>query len=89
MEEVLISKPTEAQVKEASTWPIWTKEISAFDMNYSNTERCLILEGEVRVEVGNKKFYFKGGDYVVFPKGLKCRWIILKPVRKHYNFESD
>ena len=26
------------------------------------------------------------GDYVIFPKGLKCRWKVMKPVRKHYNF---
>jgi uncharacterized cupin superfamily protein len=23
---------------------------------------------------------------VVFPKGLKCRWKVAKPVRKHYSF---
>ena len=25
-------------------------------------------------------------DYVVFPRGLKCRWKVIKPVKKHYSF---
>jgi len=29
---------------------------------------------------------FNAGDYVVFPKGLKCKWEIKKKIRKHYNF---
>ena len=29
---------------------------------------------------------FSAGDFVVFPKGLKCRWRVIKPVRKHYTF---
>jgi len=28
----------------------------------------------------------EAGDFVVFPKGLTCRWNVLQPIRKHYSF---
>ena len=84
--EVSITKPSKEQIEISSKCPIWEKEISEFDYYYDKTEQCLILEGEVDILGKNKKWSFKKGDYVVFPKGLKCKWIIKKPVKKHYNF---
>ncbi len=85
--KVEIRKPTEQEKSKASSWPIWEKEASQFPWEYDEKETCMILEGDVEVtsEEG-KKFHFKGGDWVVFPKGMKCKWNIKKPVRKHYNF---
>ena len=67
-------------------WPIWTCEVSEFDWEYSDEEACLLLEGEVEVSSEFETVRFSAGDYVVFPKGLKCRWKVAKPVRKHYSF---
>jgi len=67
-------------------WPIWTCEVSEFDWEYSDEEACLLLEGEVEVSGEFETVRFSAGDYVVFPKGLKCRWKVAKPVRKHYSF---
>lgn len=67
-------------------WPIWTCEISEFDWEYDDRESCLILEGEVEVTTADEVVKFGVGDFMVFPKGLKCRWKVIKPVRKHYNF---
>jgi hypothetical protein len=85
---VSIRKPTEAERTEAATWPIWTCEPSVFEWGYSSTERCLLLEGEAVVEARGREFSFKAGDYVVFPKGLACRWRVTKAIRKHYTFED-
>ena len=68
------------------SWPIWTCEISEFDWEYSERESCLLLEGEVEVSGDFEAVQFGVGDYVVFPRGLKCRWKVIKPVRKHYSF---
>ena len=84
--EVSITKPSKEQIEISSKWPIWEKEISEFDYFYDKEERCLILEGEVDILANNKKWSFTKGDYVVFPKGFKCKWIVKKPVKKHYNF---
>lgn len=84
--EVSITKPSKKQIEISSKWPIWEKEISEFDYSYDKTEQCLILEGEVDILANNKKWSFTKGDYVVFPKGFKCKWVIKKPVKKHYNF---
>jgi uncharacterized protein len=85
--KVIIRKPTEAEKKECSRWPIWEKEVSVFPYEYDDKETCLILEGEVTItNEDGEKFNFRSGDFVVFPKGLKCTWDIKKDVRKHYKF---
>ena len=67
-------------------WPIWTCEVSEFDWEYSDEESCLLLDGEVEVKSEFETVQFSAGDFVVFPKGLKCSWKVISPVRKHYTF---
>ncbi|GAB4289732.1 MAG: cupin domain-containing protein [Marinilabiliales bacterium] len=71
------------------SWPIWEKEVSEFDWYYDATEECYILEGEVEVDTGTKKYLIKSGDFVRFEKGLSCKWNIKKDIRKHYFFPKD
>jgi uncharacterized cupin superfamily protein len=82
-----IRKPTDKEKETAGRWPIWQKEISEFPYSYDEKEICLILEGNVTItnEAG-EAFEFGAGDWVVFPKGMKCTWKITQNVRKHYNF---
>ena len=69
-------------------WPIWTKEESEFPWYYDSAETCYFLEGEVEVTaVDGQKVAVGKGDLVVFPAGLRCTWLVRKPVRKHYNFD--
>lgn len=78
----------ELDKRKISSWPIWEKEISRFDWYYDSSEECFLLEGEVEVELENQeRVKFGKGDFVTFPKGLRCVWNIKKPVRKHYNFK--
>jgi len=41
------------------------------------------MEGKAVVKTSEVKVEFEAGDYVVFPKGLKCTWDIKKRIRKH------
>ena len=86
--QISIHKPsdTEIEQKEILSWPLWACEVSEFDWEYDQQESCLLLEGEVEVKSDIETVKFCGGDFVVFPKGLKCRWKVIKPVRKHYTF---
>lgn len=87
--KIKITKPSEEYLKERNvkSWPIWTKEISHFDWYYDETEECYILEGKVIVETEDgEKVEINPGDFVTFEKGLACKWTIIEPVRKHYNF---
>ncbi|HBL17904.1 MAG: hypothetical protein A2X36_10600 [Elusimicrobia bacterium GWA2_69_24] len=84
--KIIVRKPTDAEKQTAEAWPIWTKEVSTFPYSYGSTETCWILEGEVTVRTPEGETSFKAGDWVVFPKGLECTWVVGQPVRKHYHF---
>ena len=85
---ISIHKPsdTEIEQKEILSWPLWACEVSEFDWEYDQQESCLLLEGAVEVKSDFETVKFGGGDFVVFPKGLKCKWKVIKHVRKHYSF---
>ncbi|MCM8801564.1 MAG: cupin domain-containing protein [Candidatus Omnitrophica bacterium] len=87
MKKIRIEKPSEERLKKSGvfSWPIWERQISRFDWKYDTDETCYFLEGEVEVITEEGTSYrIKKGDWVEFPKGLKCVWDIKKPVRKHY-----
>ena len=76
----------QAQKKGIISWPIWSCDVSEFDWEYSENESCYLLEGEVEVVTPLNTVKFGEGDFVKFPKGLKCRWIVKQTVKKHYLF---
>ena len=68
-------------------WPVWTKEVSEFEWDYSEPETCYFLEGDVVVTPrGGQPVEIGKGDLVTFPAGMSCTWKVRKPVRKHYRF---
>ena len=88
MDTISITKKTDSELETLGvrSWPIWTCEVSEFPWEYAEKETCLLLEGDVEVNTEEETVRFGVGDFVVFPKGLKCTWKVMKPVRKHYNF---
>ena len=82
--EIVIRKPTPLETAEAAAWPVWSCEPSRFEWGYAEDETSLILEGRAKVEAMGKVWEFGADDWVVFPKGLACRWTVLEAVRKHY-----
>ena len=68
-------------------WSVWEKEVSRFNWQYDSVEECYFLEGKVVLEIeGGGPVEFGKGDFVTFPRGLRCVWNIKEPVRKHYRF---
>lgn len=90
IKDVTIQKPCDDQVQTSKTWPIWECDVSKFDWEYTQTEKCLILTGQVEItddpETG-ESVTINPGDYVTLPNGLKCYWNVKEPVKKHYDFE--
>jgi len=68
-------------------WQIWECGVSKFDWEYTQEEHCYIIEGEVKVLGIDEEIIISKGDYVIFPKGLKCHWEVIKPIKKYYNFK--
>ncbi len=89
VKDILVRKPSEDEVGECKKWPVWSCGVSEFDWDYTQSEMCLILEGEVTVSdrpAGDESVTFGAGDYVELPIGLKCVWKVTQAVRKHYSF---
>lgn len=87
--KIEIRKPTPEEADAAKAWKIWTCQPSSFEWGYSQTETCLMLEGRAKVEAMGREFVFEAGDWVVFPKGLACRWHVIEAVKKHYVFDDN
>ena len=68
-------------------WTVWECGPTAFEWHYDEKEKAYIYEGEVKVITPKGVLTIKGGDYVTFPVGMKCRWEVHKKVRKVYRFE--
>ena len=85
---IVITKLSEHEMIEMGvrSWPIWSCEVSEFDWEYSDEESCLLLDGEVEVNSEFEVVRFSAGDFVIFPRGLRCHWKVIRPVRKHYSF---
>jgi len=88
VKDVIVKKPSEGEIAECKTWPIWSCQESVFDWDYTQTETCLILQGRVTVKdrPGQDSVSFGPGNLVIFPVGLKCIWQVAEPVKKHYKF---
>lgn len=72
-----------------SSWDIWEKEISKFDIDFDETEKAYILEGEIIVtpKEGGEPVKIVAGDLVFFHEGLNSDWEVVKPLRKHYSYD--
>lgn len=90
VKDIIVRKPTPDEEAVCRTWPIWTCGVSRFEWEYTQTEKCLILEGQVTIiddPDSGQSVSFGPGDYVIFPNELRCVWTVTAPVRKHYDFE--
>lgn len=89
IKDIKISKPTQEQIEQASNWQIWSCDKKEFDWQYTQTEKCLILEGQVIVYNPDKteSVSIGKGDFVVFPSGLTCIWDVKEAIKKHFDFE--
>ena len=85
---ITVEKPDQKKLDslKVTSWPTWEKEVSTFDWTYDEREQCYFLEGEVTVKTKDGEVSFGKGDFVTFPQGLSCTWVVKKPVKKHYQF---
>jgi len=88
--KIEVKKATAGELKKlgVASWSQWGCDISEFDWEYDEDERCYIQKGKVVVTTAQgERAEIEQGDIVLFPKGLKCRWRVLEPIEKVYRFE--
>lgn len=83
--DIIVRKPTEAEVVDMQKKPTWECGVSEFQWHYDSQETCLIVSGEVTVTHDGGSVLISAGDFVVFPKGLSCVWKVTKALKKHYD----
>jgi uncharacterized cupin superfamily protein len=82
--------PSEERLKElgVASWDIWEKEVSKFNIDFDETEKAYVLEGEILVTPkGEEPVRIVAGDLVFFHEGLQSDWEVVKPLRKHYSYD--
>ena len=62
---------------------LWECSTGEFDWKFSWDEFANVIEGEATVtEEGGRQYTLRAGDTVHFPRGMKTRWRVIKPLRK-------
>ena len=74
-------------IKDYIKWSVWECKPSVFPWQYDNEEHCYIIEGSAKITTSIETVIIKKGDYVVFPKDLKCSWKVLGKIKKYYTFK--
>ena len=74
------------KLNEFKSWKTWSCKPNNFDWEYTQEEHCYIIEGKATIETDTQTITIEPGDYVVFPKDLKCHWRVHQFTRKHYSF---
>lgn len=90
MSEIKIKKPSQDELKKLGIdgWNPWSCPPSTFDWEYDSEETAYVFEGKVEVKTPSGTVTINGGDLVTFPKGLKCTWKVIEPIRKVYTFKG-
>ena len=90
IEKARVEKPSPEKLEEIGidTWAPWEHGVDEFDWEYNQTEKFYVKEGKAHVITeSGQEVEFSAGDLVTFPRGIKCTWRILEPIKKVYRFE--
>ncbi len=69
-------------------WGEWQCNPSTFDWEYDEEETAYVFEGKILVKTPADEVKIKGGQLAQFPKGLKCTWTVLEPIKKVFTFQK-
>lgn len=89
MAEIKKKKPSKEELENLGidSWSPWECDKSVFDWEYSDEEWAYVFEGNVVVKTPSGEVEINAGDFVKFPKGLKCTWDVKKKIRKVYTYK--
>ena len=87
--EIIVVKPTESQIKECKSWPVWGCGVSKFPWSYGERETALLIKGKCIVTPDDSSLpavSLEAGDLATFPAGMSCVWDVTEDISKHYYF---
>jgi uncharacterized cupin superfamily protein len=88
MPKVEKRRPNDKELEKlgVKSWGKWTSPTEDFDYEYDDREVFYVLEGEAEIDAGDQKVKFGPGDLVTCNPPFKCRWHVIKQIKKHYRF---
>lgn len=86
--KIKINHPSEERLQELDikTWDKWECSQSIFEWEYSQEEVAYVFNGRAKIKSEWEEVEINSGDLVVFPKGLKCEWTVIEPIKKVFKF---
>lgn len=63
---------------------LWKHDCATFDYVFPGDETFQVLEGNVRIRVGDQNLDLGPGDIVSFTKGQASNWTIKSPLKKFF-----
>lgn len=82
--DILVRKAIQEEFEYMKDDEIWESDCAEFDHYYQTDETCVIATGSATVKYDGKEVSFGEGDLAVFPKGLKCTWVVHTPMKKFF-----
>ena len=62
------------------------QEAEELGLTFAKNAKTATIEKAVNQAKEDKLTEIKKGDFVTFPKGMKCTWTIHEGIKKHYSF---
>jgi uncharacterized cupin superfamily protein len=82
--DIIVRKPTPAELEEFEQNPVWECKPSTFNWFFDNNEIFLVIEGDATIEYDGRSIPFAKGDLVICPKGLTCIWNVKRTIKRRY-----
>ena len=89
MNKITVEKATPERLEElgVDSWSSWECGVETFEWEYASDETAHVQAGRVKVITEHgQEVEFGAGEIVFFPRGLRCTWQVLEPIRKVYTF---
>ena len=83
------SNPSKELIDTANTWNSFLRNVGEFYFQFRKGQKAYIYEGHGEIYTPSKRWKFKTGDFIEFPKNFTCVYKIEKFLKVRYLWDKD
>ena len=83
------SNPSKELVETASKWSSFLRNVGEFYFQFRKGQKAYVYEGHGEIYTPSKRWKFKTGDFIEFPKNFTCVYKIEKFLKVRYLWDKD